>query len=99
MYDLDPAQLPPAIASLVFSRGRGVPPLQWTGRPNPLAARSLGELDDAKLFQRLGLANEAMASAVRALLYLWNGWPAEANQQVMTAPEAERNYIAAIGER
>jgi hypothetical protein len=99
MFDLDPSQLPPEIAALIFTRGQGVPPLQWHGRPNPLAARTLGELSDGKLFQRVGLANEAMSHAVRSLLYLWNGLPAEATTAARAAPAVELCFVAAIAER
>ena len=99
MLDLDPSQLPPEIAALLMTRGQAVPPLQWFARPNVLAAKSLLELTDGKLFQRLGLANEAMGHAVRSLLYLWNGLFTEAVAQAQTAPQAERFYIAAIAER
>lgn len=96
MFNLDPDHLPQEIATLLLTRGRTVPPLLWDAQPNQLAARTLGEIDDTKLFQRMGLANTAMASAVRALLLLWNGLPAQAKMALQSAPEAEQNYIATI---
>jgi len=99
MLELDPSQLPAEIAALILTRGQAVPPLQWFLRPNQIAARTLAELSDGKLFQRLGLANEAMSHAVRSLLYLWNGLPAEAGVEARSAPAAETCFIGGIAER
>jgi hypothetical protein len=99
MFDLDPQQMPAEMCTLFLARGRGLPPLQWHRQPNPLAAKTLGEIDDAKLFRRVGLANVGMSKAVRALLYLWSGLPEKAIEEAVNAPEIERAYIEGVCER
>jgi len=99
MFEIDPKQLAPEISALILSRGQGVPPLQWDGRPNRIAARTLDDTEPMRLFGRPGFADEAMVDAVRGLLYLWNGWPAEAIAHAEKAPPPEACYIRAIAER
>ncbi len=99
MFDLDPEQMPPEMANLLLLRGRNLPPLQWHTQPTLPAAKILAELEDAKLFRRVGLASAAMAKGVRALLYLWNGLFEEAKVEAGDAPEVERSFVAAICER
>jgi len=96
MFDLDPEQMPAEMSALFLARGRGLLPPQWNRQPNPFAAKTLGEIDDAKLFRRVGLANVGMSKAVRALLYLWSGLPENAVSEAAAAPEIERAYIEAI---
>jgi hypothetical protein len=100
MIELDPLLLTPDVATVLLLRGAAIPPLSWHAKPNPTARQILqGSADDAKLLARADLANPAMAAAVRALLYFWNGWPAECAQFVAAAPPAERSYILGLIER
>lgn len=96
MLDIDPSQLPTEISNLLLTRGEVLPPLHWPSCANRNAAAMLDELSDAKLFGRSRIANEAMAGAVRALLYLWNGWPNECSTVAQAAPPTERSYLDAL---
>jgi ribosomal protein S27E len=40
-----------------------------------------------------------MAAAVRAMLYLWNGWPDDCRMVAQLAPPRERDYLLAICDR
>ena len=99
MLDLPIAQLPRDIVTLLMLRGADTPPLQWQNHPNRGAKTALDELDDSNLFGRVEIVSRPMAAAVRALLYLWNGCPAECAMHAQPAPEKERWYITGICER
>jgi hypothetical protein len=99
MIDLDPSLLAPEITYLVMLRGAQVPPLMWTERRQELGRQHLGQMNDRKLFGRGSYANAEMAHAVRALLYLWNGWLKETVTAVTSAPEKERQYIVGLCQR
>jgi hypothetical protein len=78
-------------------RGAQLPELCWQANPNRAAKSALDELaDDNSLFDCDHLASPEMAAAARALLYFWNGWPAEATMYAQAAPERERAYLAAL---
>ncbi len=82
-----------------MSRGAGVPPLLWQEHQNQLAKKTLDAIQDARLCGGAAPQDEAMAGAVRALLYLWIGWPAEAAMYAQVAPAREQLYITALAER
>jgi len=89
----------PQITSLLMLRGAGIPPVRWDEHPNAMASSTLEGLEDEKLFGRAELADQAAASAVRALLYLWNGWMAEATMIAASAGPKEQLYINGLVER
>jgi hypothetical protein len=100
MMELDISQLPPRITTTLMLRGSQLPPLQWHLNPNRTAKNSLDEaLANKELFGVEALADEAQGAAVRALLYVWNGWPDEARLWVPKAPDRERAYIEGLIER
>ena len=81
-------------------RGVQSPTLQWHLNPNRTAKNSLDEaLTDADMFGGQTLADEGMGAAVRALLYLWNGWPEDARTWAQKAPQREQAYIEGLIER
>lgn len=99
MPDFDLTKTPAETTQLLMSRGAGLPPLLWQEHQNPLAKKTLDSIQDAKLCGNAPLRDEAMAGAVRALLYLWTGWPTEASMYAQVAPQKEQMYIAALAER
>ncbi len=99
MIELDPSQFAPEVKSLLIARGQDDPPLQWNARPNRIAANTLDDMQNSKLLGSKVFADEAQVASVRALLYLWNGWPREARGEAKNAPELERILIDAIVER
>lgn len=100
MMELDTAQLPPRIVTALMLRGAQLPPLQWHINPNRTAKNSLDEaVANVELFGTETLADETMGAAVRALLYVWNGWPDDALPWAQKAPDRERAYIEALIER
>ncbi|MEE8384934.1 MAG: hypothetical protein V3S01_03345, partial [Dehalococcoidia bacterium] len=96
MLNLDLSQLPSEMTALFMQRGSGLPPLHWPSYANRIAKATLDEIDDAKLFRRSNLADESMGAAVRALLYLWSGWPDDCKMQAQAAPEKERIYLDSL---
>jgi len=101
MIELDTMQLPRRVVTALMLRGAELPPLQWQLNPNRAAKTALDSVaDDAELLDRSPpLADEAMAAAVRALLYHWNGWPGDAVMYAQVAREPERIYIEALVKR
>jgi Zn-finger nucleic acid-binding protein len=99
MLELDIGKLSPDIATIFMLRGAESPSIQWQAHANRGAKRLLDTTDDRKLFGAQGVADEAMAAAVRALLYLWHGWIGECSMYSQAAPEQERLYINALCER
>ncbi len=100
MTGLDPSKLPADIANILMIRGASIPPLIWTKGPSRFAKETLDRLDDnAVLFGRTSIIDECAASAVRAMLYLWNGWIAEAQFFAQPANELEGTYILALVDR
>ena len=89
--------LAPYVAVLLQLRGAALPSLRWHDKPNQAAKQVLQDIeDDARLFRQTTLADEPMVGAVRAMLYLWNGWPSECKMYAQGAPEKERNYLLGI---
>jgi len=99
MIELDASQLAPEVAGLFLSGGAELPGLQWQARPKQFAKDRLDEIEDAKLLGRAAPGDEAMTVAVRALLYLWNGWPVEAAMVAQAAAEPECHYLTGFCER
>ena len=100
MIELDPSQFPSHITNVLMLRGAGVPPLLWQERPNATAKALIdGVVDDGALFGGRRLVDESMSAAVRALLYLWNGWYAECEMYAQAAPEPERSYLSVFALR
>ncbi len=99
MIELQPSQLASEVSALLLSSGAEIPSLQWHLRPKQFTKSTLDTIDDAKLFDRETLADEGMVAAVRALLYVWNGWPHEASMFAQAAPDPERTYVAGFCER
>jgi hypothetical protein len=97
MLRLDPSHLPETLATTLMLRGAQVPPLDWSVNPSRLAKETLDQQpDDATLLGDGGIADESAAAAVRALLYLWNGWLSDANMYAQAAAEPDQLYIAAL---
>ncbi len=97
MIKLQSAHVPARVANTLMLRGEKLPPLRWHETPIRAARSSLGAVaDDRELLDCETLAKPGMAAAVRALLYLWNGWPEEANTAARGAPGTEQAYIRAL---
>ncbi len=100
MIKLDTSQIPPRVAAVLMQRGAQLPPIQWHINPNQSGKRYLDEsTDDKTLLGCDPLADDEMAAAVRALLFFWNGWPAESVMHAHLAPDKERGYIDALIKR
>ncbi len=99
MIRLNSSLLTPEIAAQLMLRGTDLPLLEWHKSANRAIKLKLESLDDARLFAPAVVKNEAMVAAVRSLLYLWSGWVAEAATCAQSAPEKERDYLVALGER
>jgi len=89
----------PEVTALLLARGTALPTLVWHARPNQAAKTTLDAIDDAKLFGRDAINDEPMAAAVRALLYLWNGWPEDCRMHSQAAGTDERTYLEGIRQR
>ncbi len=100
MIDLDCSRFSPDVANILMLRGADLPSFQWQNKPNQAAKDMLERImEDTALFRRDSLADERMSAAVRALLYLWNGWLAECNMYAQAAPDKERVYLSSLCER
>lgn len=89
----------PEVTALLLARGTALPALVWHARPNQGAKTTLDAIDGAKLFGRDAITDEPMAAAVRALLYLWNGWPDDCQMHSQAAGTDERTYLEGIRQR
>ncbi|MBN1344905.1 MAG: hypothetical protein JXQ73_19580 [Phycisphaerae bacterium] len=99
MIDLEQSVLPSEITSLLMLGGTHLAEVVWHTRPKQTANDTLGEIEDAKLFGQATFADEQMGPAIRALLLLWNGWPAEAAILAEMVPEPDRSYLLGLRER
>lgn len=100
MIKLNVSLFPSDIANLLMLRGAAVPPLLWQNSANRAAKDLLDQAaDDTSLFRRETLADEAMSTAVRAMLYLWNGWHGECEQYAEGTPDKERLYLGVFRQR
>ncbi len=100
MLKLDRSVLPAHIATLISMRGDTLPPLLAQGG-SVRAARNLLEsiADDAALCGCKVLADPSAGAAVRAMLFLWNGWPQECEMCAGMAREVDRNYLLGLSRR
>lgn len=96
MNVIDPTTFPPKLAEFLLLRGTSLLSLDWTRGPNRQARETLPKADDAALFGKSELDNTGMASATRALLYLWNGCKEEAIRLAKSAPPREQALIEAF---
>ncbi len=100
MIKLNVSLFPTDIANLLMLRGAAVPPLLWQNSANRTAKDLLDQAaDDTSLFGRAALADEAMSTAVRAMLYLWNGWHGECELYAQGGPDMERIYLEVFRQR
>ena len=99
MFELQVAKAASQISTLLMARGTALPPVLWNEGANSIAKKTLDTMDDPQLFAPAELKNELMGSAVRSLLYLWNGWPNECNMYAQAAPPKESLYLIAVSER
>lgn len=96
MVELDYSRLGPEVASLLTMRGGLVPPLQWSDDPCEAARTQLSGMSDKKLFAPHEPRERGMLPAVRAMLYLWNGWFREVESPAQEAPARAQLYILAL---
>jgi hypothetical protein len=89
----------PEVTALLLARGTALPALVWHARPNQTAKTTIDAMDDAELFGRDAIRDEKMAAAVRALLYLWHGWPDDCQMHSQTAATGERTYLEGLRQR
>lgn len=96
MIKLNVNEFPGDIANALMLRSAGLPPLQWNGKPNRAAKELIDQVEDTQLFQSYRIVDESMATAVRAMLYLWNGWPGDCEMYLHASPEKEKLYLNAL---
>jgi hypothetical protein len=99
MIELEISESAPEISKLLLARGTALPAVQWQHKPSSTAKKTLDAMDDAQLFAPASLKNESMGAAVRALLYLWNGWIDESTMYAQGARPKESLFILALSER
>lgn len=96
MYAINPSSFPPKLTEMLLFRGTGLPPLDWNLGANRIARDMLAKVDDGVLFGKPDLASAGMASATRALLYLWYGCSSDCMNVLRSAPPAEQSYLEAL---
>lgn len=90
-------ELPRDITALWQQRGAALPPLQLQEGANVAAKAMLDDIiSDVVLLQTKNIAEPQMTSAVRGLIYLWNGWLDECAACAEEAPEPEQHYLNGI---
>ncbi len=99
MLEINASTLAPKVAQAISLLGWGLPPLDWAPRANQAAKSLLEQAEDQHLFTPQPVESEEMALAVRAMLYLWAGWPDECLMWSAAAPERERLYVQALAYR
>jgi hypothetical protein len=99
MFALEITRLPTEVASMLAVRNRGALPLRWQTQPDRRGKNALDEMADDRLFGGLPVIDSSMTPAVKALLYLWNGWPDDAKMHAQPARRSERFYVTAFCER
>lgn len=99
MIELEISDTAPEISKLLLARGTALPTVQWQHNRSSTAKKTLDAMDDAQLFAPTSLKNESMSAAVRALLYLWNGWIDESAMYAQGARPKESLFILAMSER
>ena len=100
MIELEVGQLPEHLATVLMLRGGGVPRLTWATGPCQAAKELLERVDsDRDLLGTSRLIDEGAASTVRALMFLWSGWLADAEMCAQVAPEQERLMLTSLCRR
>ena len=100
MFSFDTSKLASDIANVLLLRGSQMPPLQWHVNANKAAKEILeAKEDDTALFRGSPIVEESMAAAVRAMLYVWSGWPADCKMYAQAAPQQIQMFLEAICER
>ena len=99
MIELDYSRAALTIASLLQAKGTALPAVQWLDNKVASAKKTLDASDDAQLFAPSTVKDESMAAAIRALLYLWNGWIDESSMYAQGARPKESLYVLALSER
>lgn len=100
MFSFDTSKLASDIVNVLLLRGSQMPPLQWHVHAGKAAKQILDSKDDdAALFRGLPIVEESMAAAVRAMLYLWSGWPADCKMYAQAAPQQIQMFLEAFCER
>lgn len=96
MIKLNANEFPGEITNALMLRAVGLPPLRWNDKPIRAAKELLDQVEDAKLFQSYRVVDESMAATVRAMLYLWNGWPGDCEMYLQASPQQEKLYVNAF---
>lgn len=97
MATLNTSCFSPVVVNVLMLAGTGPAQLAWHLRPNKPGKEILDQCQsDTELLKCKPVADESHSAAVRSLLYLWIGWPAEASMYAQGAYDAERLYIEAI---
>jgi hypothetical protein len=92
-------ELPRDVVTLLSQRA-GMLPLVLPEGANRGAKATLDVLrDDAALLPRKEKPDLAFAAAVRALLYLWNGWPEDCIAVAERAADCEKQYLHGLAAR
>ncbi len=99
MMKINPAQFPSEIANALMLRGVGIPPLHWHDKSIRAGKDLLDHNEDDDLFKPHSIVDESMASAVRAMLYLWNGFAGDCEMYSPAAPETEQLYLKVFIQR
>lgn len=99
MIEIEYSKAAPTIASLLQAKGTALLGVQWLDNQVASAKKTLDASDDAHLFAPSTLRDESMATAIRALLYLWNGWIDESSMYAQGARPKESLFILGLSER
>ena len=99
MFTVEIIRLPSEVASMLMVRNRDMLPLRWQTQPNRRGKNALDEMSDQRLLGDTPIIDDSATASVRALLYLWNGWPDDAKMHAQLAPQNERLYVTAFCER
>lgn len=94
MLEFDTQRLPPKVSAIIGLRGKGSIPLVWSECPIRTLKSSLDQAqDDCYLFGSADISDPSAAAAVRALLYVWGGWPSEAVMHAALTDEPASTYL------
>ena len=99
MVEIDLTKLSEKVSTILMLRGSSLPPLCLGEHPHPQASDLLEALPDDELFGVPQINDVDLAMAIRALLYIRNGYINEGNMFAMMASETEREFICGISER
>lgn len=92
--DFDTQHLPSGVGAIIGLRGNGSIPLVWSECPIRSLKSSLDQnQDDRNLLGSTDIADPSAAATVRALLYVWGGWPSEAAMHAALAEKQAAAYL------